>query len=181
MKKATLVLALLVSAATISAQKRTTTSGIIKFDATTSQNALPRAENKTVIAAIDPRSGGIAFEAIMKSFSFANPMMQGHFNSVNWLDSDKFPVATFKGKITNLSAVNFSKEGTYPAEVTGDLTLHGIAKPVTAKGTVVIAGKSIAVTSAFTIKVGDYGIEGKAIDAGKVNKEPKISVAVNFN
>jgi polyisoprenoid-binding protein YceI len=181
MKKTTLILALLVSGASVFAQKRTTTSGTIGFDATTSMDALPRAENKTVVAALDPKTGGIAFEAIIKSFSFVNPMMQGHFNSVNWLDSDKFPTATFKGKITNLAAVNFSKDGTYPAEVSGDLMIHGVTKPVTTKGSIVVTGKSIAATAAFTIKVEDYGITGKAIEAGKVSKEPKVSVAVTFN
>ena len=180
MKKTTLIITLLFTAASIFAQKKTTTSGRINFDATTSLDPLPKAENKTVVAAINAATGAIAFEAIIKSFSFANPMMQGHFNSVNWLDSDKFPTATFKGKITNLAAIDFNKDGTYTAEVTGDLTIHGVTKPITTKGSVVVTGKAIAATAAFTIKVADYGITGQAIEAGKVNKEPRVSVAVNF-
>lgn len=181
MKKATLLFALVFAGISIFAQKKITTSGVISFDATTSMDALPKAENKTVVAALDPKTGGIAFEAIIKSFSFANPMMQGHFNSVNWMDSDKFPTATFKGKITNLSAVNFAKDGTYPAEVSGELTMHGITKPVTTKGLIVVSGKSITATGNFVVKVDDYGITGKAIEAGKVNKEPKVAVSVTFN
>lgn len=180
MKKATLIFAIFFAGTSVFAQKKTTTSGTINFDATTSLDALPRAENKTVVAALDTKTGGIAFEAIMKSFSFANPMMQGHFNSVNWIDSDKFPTATFRGKITNLASVDFSKDGKYAAEVSGDLTIHGITKPITAKGSIVVTGKAIAASAAFSIKVEDYGITGKAIEAGKVNKEPKITVAVNF-
>lgn len=180
MKKTTLIVALFFAGASAFAQKKTTTSGTINFDATTSLDALPKAENKTVVAALDTKTGGIAFEAIIKSFSFANPMMQGHFNSVNWVDSDKFPTATFKGKITNLASVDFSKDGIYAAEVSGDLTIHGITKPITTKGSIIVTGKAIAAKAAFTIKVEDYGITGKAIEAGKVNKEPKITVAVNF-
>jgi polyisoprenoid-binding protein YceI len=181
MKKTTLLFALVFAGTSIFAQKRVTTSGTISFDATTSMDALPRAENKTVVAALDPKTGGIAFEAIIKSFSFANPMMQGHFNSVNWMDSDKFPTAIFKGKITNLAAVNFAKDGTYAADVSGDLTIHGITKQVTTKGSIVVSGKSIAASGNFTVKVDDYGITGKAIEAGKVNKEPKVTVSVTFN
>jgi polyisoprenoid-binding protein YceI len=180
MKITILIFTLLFTVAGVSAQKKTTTSGTINFDATTGMDALPKAENKAVVAALDTKTGGIAFEAIMKNFSFANPMMQGHFNSVSWIDSDKFPTATFKGKITNLASVDFSKDGTYAAEVTGDLKIHGITKPINARGVIIVSGKSIAASAAFTIKVEDYGITGKAIEAGKVNKVPKITVAINF-
>jgi polyisoprenoid-binding protein YceI len=162
------------------AQKKITTSGIINFNATTSLDPLPKAENKTVVAALDTKTGAIAFEAIMKSFSFANPMMQDHFNSSSWLDSDKFPTSTFKGNITNFSTVNLKKDGTYPAEVKGDLTIHGVTKSVITKGTIVVSGKIIAANAAFTVQVADYGITGQGIDAGKVSKEPKITVAIEF-
>ena len=158
--------------------KKTTTSGTIGFDATTSLDALPKAENKTVVAAMDPKSGSLAFEAIVKSFSFSNPMMQEHFNSPKWMDSDKFPTATFKGKITNMDAINLKKDGSYPAEVTGDLTIHGVTKPLTTKGLVIVSGKTITTTSDFTVKLEDYGITGKT--GGKVSTEPKITISVEF-
>ena len=180
MKKTNLILALVMMSSAAFAQKKMTSSGIINFDASTSLDALPKAENKTVVAAIDPKTGALQFEAIVKSFTFSNSMMQDHFNGENWMNSDKFPTATFKGKLTNLAAVNFKKDGTYPAEVTGDLTVHGITKPATSKGTIVVSGKSIAATATFNIKLEDYGITSKAIEGGKVAKEPKITVAVEF-
>lgn len=180
MKKTILILALALSSATMFAQKKITTSGVINFNATTSLDPLPKAENKTVVAALDTKTGAIAFEAIMKSFSFANPMMQDHFNSSSWLDTDKFPTSTFKGNITNFSTVNLKKDGTYPADVKGDLTIHGVTKSVTTKGTIVVSGKVIAANAAFTVQVADYGITGQGIDAGKVSKEPKITVAIEF-
>ena len=109
MKKTILILALALSSATMFAQKKITTSGVINFNATTNLDPLPKADNKTVVAALDTKTGAIAFEVIMKSFSFANPMMQDHFNSSSWLDTDKFPTSTFKGNITNFSTVNLKK------------------------------------------------------------------------
>jgi polyisoprenoid-binding protein YceI len=180
MKKTTFLLAFMFAAVTLIAQKRMTTSATINFDATTSSDKLPKAENKTVVAAIELRTGSIAFEAMIKSFSFSNPMMQDHFNGENWLESDKFPTATFKGKITNFETINFMQDGTYFAEVSGDLTIHGMVKPVKATGYVSVAGKSISVVADFTIKLEDYGITGKAIDGGKIAKEPKVSVTADF-
>src|SRR5689334_13567712 len=122
MKRTTLLIAMIFATTLMFAQKKTTTSASIIFDATTSKDALPKAENKTVVAAIDPKSGSIAFEAIMKSFAFTNPMIQEHFNGEKWLNTDLFPTAVFTGKITNLSSVDFKKDGTYTADVEGELT-----------------------------------------------------------
>lgn len=180
MKFTTLTLAIALLSTSLFAQKKITTSGSIAFDASTSLDALPKAENKTVVAAIDIKTGAIAFEAIVKSFSFTNPMMQEHFNSDKWLDSDKFPTAVFKGKITNIAALDLKKDGTYASTVTGDLTIHGITKPVSAVGSLVVNGKVIGATATFKIKLEDFGITSKAIDAGKVTKEPSITVAAEF-
>ena len=120
-------------------------------------------------------------EAAIKNFAFSNPKMQEHFNGATWMDSDKFPKASFKGKITNLSKVNFKSNGTYTANVEGNLTMHGVTRPVSTTATVVVAGKSVNTTANFDVKVADYGINGPAIGAGKVSTEPKISVVAAFN
>ena len=53
--------------------------------------------------------------------------MEEHFNE-NYMESNTFPKANFKGTITDLGKVNFSKDGTYPVTVKGDLTIHGVTK-----------------------------------------------------
>ena len=180
MKKTILSLAMVLTAGLLFAQKKTTTSAVVSFDATTPIDALPKAENKTVIASLDTKSGTIAFEAAIKSFAFSNPKIQEHFNAKGWMDSDQFATATFKGSITNLKAVKFNKDGTYAVDVTGDLTMHGITRAVDAKGSITVSGKVIVATSDFTVKLEDYGITGKSIEAGKVIREPKITIAANF-
>ncbi len=180
MKKTILSLALVLATGLLFAQKKTTTSASINFDATTSLDALPKAENKTVIASLDTKSGTIAFEATVKSFTFANPKIQEHFNSTGWMDSDQFATATFKGSIVNLKDVKFNKDGVYPVNVTGDLTIHGVTKATDAKGTITVSGKSVKTSSDFSIKLDDYKVNGGAIAAGKVAKEPKITVVAEF-
>ena len=180
MKKSILLLALTASAGVLFAQKKTTTSATVKFDATTKLDAMPVAENKTVVALLDSKTGDVKFEAQIKGFNFGNPMMQEHFNSDGWLDSDKFPTANFKGTISNLAEVDFSKDGTYNATIAGDLTIHGVTNPVKTKAVITVAGKKISSKSDFKIRLEDYKVEGKAIAAGKVAKEPMISVAADF-
>lgn len=50
--------------------------------------------------------------------------LTGELKSADWLDATKFPQATFK-------STKVEKTGATTAEVTGDLTLHGVTKPVT--------------------------------------------------
>jgi polyisoprenoid-binding protein YceI len=176
---------LFVSVALISvfsyAQKKTTTSAVINFDASTPIDELPKAENKTGVAMLNTKKGEVSFEATIKNFSFTNPVIQDHFNGEKWMNSDKFPTAVFKGKINNASAVNFTKEGTYSAEISGDLTIKGIAKPVSTMADIVVGADGVISTTAlFNITLADYGIEGGAIKAGKVDDTPSISVSAKF-
>jgi polyisoprenoid-binding protein YceI len=181
MKKTILILSLAVLTGTVFAQKKTTTSATVAFDASTPIDALPKAENKTVIAAINTATGAIAFEAAVKNFAFTNPMIQDHFNGANWLNSDKFPSFTYKGTITNLSAVDFTKEGSYKVTTEGTLTVKGVEQKVTTPATIVVKGSNVVATADFSIKLADFGITGAAIDGGKVAKDPKISINAVLN
>lgn len=180
MKK--IILSLMITTLTLSvfAQKKTTTSAIIAFDATTALDALPKAENKTVVAALDTKTGTVEFEAAMKNFSFSNSRMQEHFNNAGWMNTDQFPASTFTGKITNLKAVNFSKNGTYTADVEGDLSIRGVTQKASSKATIVVDNGKLKCTTEFTINLDDYKITANQIIAGKVSKEPKITVTAEF-
>lgn len=180
MKKTILFLAFAALTGSVFAQKKTTTTATVSFDATTPLDALPKAENKTVIAAVDTKTGAVAFEATVKNFTFTNAMIQDHFNGAKWLNSDEHPKFTFKGNISDLKAVNFAKDGSYNVNVTGDLTVKGVTKSLTAPATIVVKGGAVSATSEFTIALADYGVTGAAIDGGKVAKEPKITVSADL-
>lgn len=162
-------------------QKKTSTSATIAFDASTAIDELPKAENKTAIAAIDPSKNTVQFEAAIKNFAFSNPKIQEHFNQKNWLNSDEFPKATFSGVITNPSAVNFKKDGSYTVNVEGDLTIKGKTQKVKTPATIVVSGNTVKANAAFNIKLADFGVEGQPITAGKVAGEPKITVSAELN
>jgi len=48
------------------------------------------------------------------------------------------------------------------------------------EGTFTSTGGKIKATTSFTVKLADFNITGQPIDAGKVSKEPKISVSAEF-
>ncbi|MBS0026348.1 YceI family protein [Chitinophaga sp. 22321] len=107
-------------------------------------------------SAINTKTKDIFFKVPINSFQFKKKLMQEHFNE-NYLESDKYPFAEFKGKIND--SPEFSKNGTYPVTVTGTLSIHGIDKTYTAKGTITTQGSNITVNSTFNVRVADHGIK----------------------
>lgn len=160
------------------AQSKTTTSAIVSFDATTALDALPKAENKTVVGMIDTKSGQVGFEAAVNNFAFSNPTIQEHFNEERWLNSAKFPLFSFQGKITDLSKVNFKKDGTYTVPVEGTMTIKDKTNPLSTSATIVVKKGAINTNANFTIKLSDYGVDVGT--RGKISNEPKITVSADF-
>jgi len=128
---------------------------------------------------LNTTKGEIVFAVLIKGFRFERALMEEHFNE-NYMESTKFPKADFKGKIEDLSAVNFTKDGTYKVKVIGNLTLHGITKPTTADGTITVKEGKISATSNFLVKLADYNVERPAVVANKINETAKISVIANY-
>ena len=180
MKKTILALAFIISAGSLLAQKKTTTSAIVSFDASTVKDALPKAENKTVIGSLDTQTGDVAFEAAVKNFSFSSPKMQEHFNGDNWFKSDTYPVFSFTGKIEKISKVKFTKDGTYKVSADGVMKIRDVSNKAKIEGTITVAGGKIKIASNFVVKLADYNITGMPIESGKVDKQPKVSVTAEF-
>src|SRR4029079_3297334 len=98
----------------------------------------------------------------------------------SWMESDKHPTFTYKGNITDLAAVDFSKDGTYQVKTEGTLNVKGVEQKLSAPATIVVKGGSVIASADFSIKLADFGITGVPIDGGKVAKEPKISVSAEL-
>jgi len=161
----------------VHAQKYMTKNGHIKFYSETPLETI-RADNNQVNAALDVQTGDIVFKVLIKSFQFEKALMQEHFNE-NYLESDKFPNSTFQGKISNLSSIDFSKEGSYEAVIEGDMNIHGVTKKISQKGTFTVkSGDKIHGASKFNVKPADYNIKipGTVID----NIAESIEVTVDI-
>lgn len=116
------------------------------------------ANNNEVTSFLDTQKGEIVFAALIKSFKFKKAQMEEHFNE-NYMESNTFPKANFKGTITDLSKVNFSNDGTYSVTVKGDLTIHGVTKNIEVPGTISVSQGNINANSKFSVKVKDYNIK----------------------
>jgi hypothetical protein len=154
-----------------------TKSAKIKFFSSTSVEDI-EAVNNQGISKLDPATGQLIFQLLIKGFVFENELMQKHFNE-EYLESGKFPKSEYKGLIINIKSINFSKAGAYTASSEGMITIHGISKKVKANGTITVANGKASLKSVFKIKVKDFGINGDEI--GKtISNELEITVTCQY-
>ena len=88
-----------------------------------------------------------------------NTALDTHLKSADFLDVAKFPTATFK-------ATSVKSTGASTADITGDLTLHGVTKPVVLQATFNQAGVSpvdkkysLGFSAKAVVKRSDFGIK----------------------
>ncbi len=179
MKKITLFIAItLLGAFAVQAQKYMTRNGHIWFYSHTAIEDI-EAHNYQVASVIDAEKGEMVFNVLMKGFQFEKALMQEHFNE-KYVESDKFPKATFKGKITNLDAIDLSKAGVYKTEVEGDLTLHGVTKPVKTEGTIEVKEGQLVASAKFQVAVANYDIKIPSVVQDNIAKVMDITVDMTY-
>ena len=178
-KRLFVLVALVAMTAPVFAQKYFTRDGKVKFSSDASIEKI-EAVNKSATAVLDAATGKMEWKVLIKGFLFEKALMQEHFNE-NYLESSKFPNATFKGEISNLNEVNLGKDGTYKAVVKGKLTMHGVEKDAETTGTVKVSGGAITVHSDFTVKCSDYNIKIEAAKVSNISNEIKVTVDAALN
>jgi len=184
MKKSILTLLSVVSIGlmsfTFSTAKLVSTKTHVKFYSHTAVEDI-EANNYKSSSTLDKGTGNFIFVVPMQSFQFEIALMQKHFNSKKFLDTKTYSKAKFVGKITNLSKVNFAKDGSYIANVKGKMTLHGVTKDITESGKVIVKDGNVSINTTFNLTLADYNI---AFEKGKpssnIAKTVKITAKANY-
>jgi len=160
------------------AQKYMTKNGYIGFYSHTPMEDI-KGDNNQVVGALDISTGEMVFQALIKSFHFDRALMEEHFNE-NYMESDKFPKSVFKGKISNLKDVDFSKNGIYNVTVEGDLTIHDVTNKISAQGTIEVVSGGINANSKFKVVPEDYKINIPGVVKDKFEKSLEVTVAMKY-
>lgn len=155
--KKLILCAMLLSAAVLKAQiyKAKTDGSSISFFSKSPLEDITAVNKKSTIG-LNTLTNDIQVGVTMTYFKFPKPLMEEHFNE-NYVESDKYPVCVFKGKIQE--AVDYTKDGENKVTVKGTMNLHGVTKDVEIKGTLTKKGSEIIIDSDFKIKIADYGIK----------------------
>ena len=178
MKKILLTLLIIGTVSVTFGQRYITKNGHVWFYSEAPLETI-EAHNKQANAALDTQTGDLIFKILMKSFIFEKALMQEHFNE-NYVESDKFPNAIFKGRITNLDEIDFSKPDTYDTHVEGELTIHGITKKVSSEGVLIVGAETIHCKSKFDVAIADYDISIPGAVAGKIAEIVEVNIDVKL-
>jgi polyisoprenoid-binding protein YceI len=137
------------------------------------------ATNNEASSVINIKTGEIGFAILIKSFHFERALMEEHFNE-NYMESDKLPKANFKGKINNLAAADFTKDGTYAVTVDGEITIHGVTQKLSIPGSVMVKDGLPQVLAKFKIAPKDYNIKIPSLVADKIAESMNVSVDCKY-
>jgi|SRR6218665_2004961 len=157
--------------------KMLTKTGKLIFEASVPAMEEVKAKNESVTCVLNPATGEIASLALIKSFRFKVALMEEHFNE-NYMESDQFPKATFRGKIDNFDISKLSataKEYT----IKGKMELHGKSKDIAITAIIRKNGDAIEIDSNFSLNTDDYAIEIPSVVSKKVSK--KVAVKLDFS
>lgn len=105
------------------------------------------------------------------AISTTNTVLDGELKDPTWLDAAKYPEIHF-------TATKVTKTGARTALITGDLTLHGVTRPVTLNATFGGAGTN-PLTKAYTVGFAATG-SIKRSDFGVTKYLPLIGDAVEL-
>ena len=122
----------------------------------------------------DPSKSSFTVEIQVDKVNTGNAQRDNHLKSPDFFNARQYPKITFK----STSVKKGEAENTL--DVSGDLTMHGVTKPVTARvelaGKGEFRGKPIAgVEATFTVKMTDFEIKGMP---GMLSDEVRVIVAL---
>ena len=130
-----------------------------------------------VTGTITTGEGSVAFDVTIDtgSVSSGNDKLNGHLKSPDFFSVKEFPTMTFKSTRAVRGA-----DGMW--DVTGDLTMHGVTKPVTAKVEQTgrmkgRGGEAIGFEAIFTVDRSQFGMN-YGVEKGAIGKDVRVIVGL---
>jgi polyisoprenoid-binding protein YceI len=156
--------------------KFTTKTGRVTFFSTSIIEDI-EARNAAAAAVLDMTKGQLAFSIPIKEFVFKRTLMQEHFNE-NYMESDKYPKATFSGHFTGVDMTTLGTGGPHNVQVEGDLALHGVTHHITVTGSLELKNNQLFAFAFFNVAPADYNIEIPLLVRENIAKVVSIRVSL---
>ena len=166
-----LLFLLIFVSAPIFGQKYYTKTGVTEFKASVDTFEPIKAINNSTSVILNVTTGDIASLLFVKAFNFRVGLMQEHFNE-NYMDSDKFPKATFRGTFDKFDFSKFSEATTY--NLKGILTIRGIEKKIETTTTLSKKEDALIMQATFSVRPEDFRIKIPKIVRYKIAKTVNI-------
>lgn len=138
-----------------------------------------KAESEQVVSILDVKEGKIVASMLMRSFKFRKALMQEHFNE-NYVESSKYPKASFTGRVTNIDELDLENDGKYTLDVTGEITLHGVTRPLSVKAEATVSNGSVQAKAVFPLRVKDFEIQVPRLVVNNIAEVVEVTVIFNY-
>lgn len=136
------------------------------------------ASSKRLEGLIDAQALSFAFNVPIVSFEgFNNGLQRQHFYE-NYMETNKYPDATFSGKL--IEHVDLTVPGTYHVRAKGQLVIHGKAKERIIKAEIISTGDALRTKASFMVPLVDHQIEVPKIVNQKIAQEIQVNVQGTF-
>lgn len=127
---------------------------------------------------IDLDQNTFAFAIDMQTFEgFNSDLQRTHFNE-NYLESKKYPQATFTGKI--IERIDWSSEGLTDVRAKGFLEIHGVKQERIIPSRVEIFADRVLIQAEFSVPLKDHNISIPKIVAQKISEKITVSIQVTI-
>lgn len=127
---------------------------------------------------IDISKRTFAFSVPMKTFDgFNSPLQKEHFNE-NYMESNRFPNASFIGHI--IEEDDFTKDGSYNVRAKGTFTIHGVEQERILQGDLLVKNGIIKLNCSFTVFLSEHDIKIPRVVHEKLASEIKVDLYAEF-
>jgi len=118
---------------------------------------------------IDPATNQFAFSIAISSFKgFNSDLQRQHFND-NYMESSKYPKASFTGKI--IEQINYSRDSVYTVRAKGELDIHGQKQTRIIKAKLSVRKNELLIDTEFNVPLADHNISIPRIVSQKIATE----------
>lgn len=156
--------------------KYMTKSGSMSFEASQPSFEPIEATHSAVSALLNADTGELAVLALVRGFRFPLALMEEHFNE-NYIESHQYPKTSFKGSILNFDSNALSNQPR-TVQLTGELSMHGVTKPISVSATITQSDEQITLTSSFSVKTSDFGIEIPSLVRKQIDENVQVEVSL---
>ena len=155
-----------------------TNQGSIKFTSDAPLEMI-QAQTSKVKGLLNTSDRSFAFLVPMSSFEgFNSKLQQTHFNE-NYIQTDKYPNATFEGKI--IEEIDFSTPGTYEVRGKGKFQVHGVEQVRIIRCKLTIADGKITIASKFSVLLADHDIKIPSVVSKKIAEEIIVDLSTTLS
>ena len=138
-----------------------------------------KAKSSDLSGLVDMQRRSFAISIPVNSFQgFNSALQREHFNE-NYMESSRFPKATFAGKI--IEETDFTQPGSWTIRAKGKLALHGVEQERIIKIQIQAGKETFTARAVFTVLLEDYQISIPRVVNQKIAEEIQVKVEAVFS